>query len=170
MRHSSLFSLVLLLFLPLAVQAESVAQSPAPAKRSIAIEDIYRMQDVTEVQTSPDGKWIAYTATEADREADEFVSSIWMVNWEGTQNVRLTHGKESASSPRWSPNGKYLAFLSASGDEGNTQLWLLDRRGGEAFALTDVKDALSGYRWSPDSRRMVLVMTPAAAPAGAGAQ
>lgn len=156
MRHSSLFALALSLFLPLAAQAES------PARRSIAIEDIYRMHDVNDVQTSPDGKWIAYTVTSASRETDDFVSSIWMVNWEGTQNVRLTRGKDSASSPRWSPDGRYLAFLSAAGDDEKTQVWLLDRRGGEPFALTDVKDELSDYRWSPDSRRMVLVMTPGA--------
>ena len=157
MRRSSLFVLALSLFLPQAVLAES------PPRRSIAIEDIYRMQDVSEVQTSPDGKWIAYTVTAASREDDEFVSSIWMVDWEGTQNVRLTHGKDSATSPQWSPDGRYLAFLSAPGDEGKTQIWLLDRRGGEAFALTDVQGELSGFRWAPDSRRMVLVMTPGAA-------
>ncbi|MDP5070240.1 MAG: S9 family peptidase [Congregibacter sp.] len=157
MRYPSLFKLAMLLLLPLLVQAESAERRP------IAIEDIYRIQEVTEVQTSPDGRWIAYTATAASRETDEFVSAISMVNWEGTENVRLTHGKESAYSPRWSPDGKYLAFLSASGAEGLTQLWLLDRRGGSARALTDVRGSLSEYRWSPDSRRMVLVMTPGAA-------
>ena len=157
MRHSSLFSLAFLLCLPLMLHAESTARRP------IAIEDMYRMRDVSEVQTSPDGKWIAYTLTAADREADEFISSIWMVNWEGTQDVRLTHGKDSASSPQWSPDGKYLAFLLAPANEGETQVWLLDRRGGDAFALTDVKQDLSAYRWSPDSRKLVLVMDPAEA-------
>ena len=140
MRHSLLFPLAFLLCLPLLLHAQS------PAKRAIAIEDIYRMQDVTEVHTSPDGEWIAYTVTAADRKTDEFISSVWMVNWKGTQNVRLTHGRNPAYSPQWSPDGKYLAFLSSLGDEGKTQVWLQDRLGGDAFALTDTNDDLSDYR------------------------
>jgi dipeptidyl aminopeptidase/acylaminoacyl peptidase len=158
MRCPAAFCLALLLLLPLTIQAETAAGRP------IAVEDIYRMLDVSEVQTSPDGNWIAYTTTAADRGRDEFVRSVWMVNWEGTQNLRLTHGRD-AYSPQWSPDGRYLAFLAAAGDDDIPQLWLLDRRGGEAFALTDVQGTLSGYRWSPDGRRVVLVMTPGAAAA-----
>ena len=132
----------------------------AQARRTIAIDDIYRMQQVGNPQVSPDGKWIAYTVTSVDREADKRRTAIWMVNWEGTQNFRLTHGAESASSPRWSPDGKYLSFLSARPGDGKTQVWLLDRRGGEAWALTDVKEEIGGYAWSPDGKRLVLEISP----------
>jgi dipeptidyl aminopeptidase/acylaminoacyl peptidase len=144
-------ALSLLISLPLFAQA--------PPKRPLSIDDVYRMQEVGNAQTSPDGKWIAYTVTSIDREADKRQSSVWMVNWEGTQDVRLTYGPESSSSPRWSPDGRYLAFVSSRPPDGKSQVWLLDRRGGEARQLTKVKASLSGYAWSPDGKKLVLEMS-----------
>jgi dipeptidyl aminopeptidase/acylaminoacyl peptidase len=130
----------------------------APAKRPLTADDVYRIKEVGDPQVSPDGKWIAYTVTSMDREADKLRSAIWMVNWEGTQDLQVTNGEDSDSSPRWSPDGRYLAFLSARPAEGRAQVWLLDRRGGEASQLTDVKGEIRSYEWSPDSKRLVLVM------------
>lgn len=152
----SLFPVVAaLLFLissPIFVQA-----SP---KRLLSVDDIYRMDEVGNPQISPDGKWIAYTSTFIDREADKRVSSVWMVNWEGTQDVRLTYGPESSSSPRWSPDGRYLAFVSSRPPDNKSQIWVLDRRGGEARQLTKFKESLSGYSWSPDGKKLLLEMSP----------
>lgn len=129
-----------------------------PAKRLLTADDVYRVQEVSDPQVSPDGKWIAYTVTSVDREADKRRSAIWMVNWEGTQDLRLSYGPDSDTSPRWSPDGKYLAFLSARPAEVKAQIWLLDRRGGEARQLTNVKGEINSYKWSPDGKRLVLVM------------
>ena len=63
-------------------------------------------------------------------------------------------------TPRWSPDGKYLSFLSDRSSEGKTQVWLLDRRGGDAFALTNVREEISSYCWSPDGKKLVLEMSP----------
>ena len=155
MRISSLFSPLLSLCLVSSLSAQT------PAKRSISIEDMYRMQEVAAPQTSPDGKWVAYTVTSIDREADKRFTSIWIVSWDGIQDLRMTYGPQSAHAPRWSPDGKYLSFLAERSGDGKTQVWLLDRRGGDAFALTDVKGEISSYRWSPDGKRLVLEMSPA---------
>ena len=149
--------IVVTVVLSLASAASLFAQ--VQTKRPIGIDDIYRMQQVGNPQVSPDGKWIAYTVTSVDRTADKRLTAVWMVNWEGTQNLRLTHGTESASSPRWSPDGKYLSFLAAKAGNDKSQIWLLDRRGGEAWPLTDVKEDIGGYAWSPDGKRLVVEMS-----------
>jgi dipeptidyl aminopeptidase/acylaminoacyl peptidase len=121
------------------------------------MDDFDRFQVVEDPHSSPDGQWVAYTVTSTDREADKRRSAVWMVNWDGTQPIRLTFGPGSDNTPRWSPDGKHLAFLSARPADGNTQVWLLDRRGGEARQLTAAKDEITGYEWSPDSKKLVLV-------------
>jgi dipeptidyl aminopeptidase/acylaminoacyl peptidase len=146
---------LLFLFLPLSSQAE---------KRNLTIDDFNRFQSVSGPQCSPDGQWIAYTVSYSDLKADERRSAIWMVSLDGAQNVRLTYTAGSDSNPRWSPDGKYLAFLSArtadakSQAEPKSQVWIIDKRGGEARQLTDVKQQIEDYDWSPDSKKLVLVM------------
>ena len=132
--------------------------SQVSAKRPLKAEDLYRTKQVRDPQVSPDGKLVAYTVTSIDREADKRVTAVWMVNWEGTQDIQLTYGEKSAGTPRWSPDGKYLAFLSARAAEDKSQIWVLDRRGGEARQLTDVKGEIDSYEWSPDRKRIVLAM------------
>lgn len=136
------------------------AVAQAQSKRPIALDDIYRTQDLANPQISPDGKWIAYTVTTIDREADKRRTAIWMVNWEGTRSVQLTNAADGGSSPRWSPDGNYLAFLSARPATAKRQIWLLDRLGGEARQLTDVKGEINSYAWSPDAGRIVIEMSP----------
>jgi dipeptidyl aminopeptidase/acylaminoacyl peptidase len=129
------------------------------SQRLLTLDDMHRFHDVREVQISPDGKWVAYTVTSVDVKEDKSDTDVWMVSWDGTQQMRLTSSPENENAPRWSPDGRYLAFLSGRpGKAKGTQVWLLDRLGGEAQQLTDVKGRLSGYEWSPDSKRMLLVM------------
>jgi dipeptidyl aminopeptidase/acylaminoacyl peptidase len=141
-------TLILLCSLTLAAQTN---------KRPLSADDIYRMQQVDEPQVSPDGQWVAYTVTTIDRSADKRVTSIWMVSWDGARDVQVTRGA-SSSSPRWSPDGKYLSFLSARPEESKTEVWVLDRNGGEARQLTNVKSDVDDYVWSPDSKRLILVV------------
>jgi dipeptidyl aminopeptidase/acylaminoacyl peptidase len=129
-------------------------------KRTLSADDIYRMQEVGEPRVSPDGKFIAYTVTTNDHESDKRCTALWMVSWDGTQDVQLTHGTDSADSPRWSPDGKYLAFTMARPEDSKDQVWLLDRRGGEARPLTHLTGVLDSYEWSPDSKRLAIVMSP----------
>ena len=131
----------------------------SPARRPIKIEDMHAFHDVRDVQISPDGKWVAYTVNSVDVAADKSDTDVWMASWDGKQQVRLTSSPESENAPRWSPDGRYLSFLSGRpGKARGSQVWLLDRTGGEAQQFTDVKGRLSSYDWSPDSKRLLLVM------------
>jgi len=126
--------------------------------RPVELDDMYRIQVVSDARISPDGEWVAYTVTTPDREQDEEVSDLWMSNWEGDVSLQLTRTPQSEHHPRFSPNGRQLAFLSDRGnpDEGD-QVWLFDMRGGEARQVTTVAEGVFGFAWAPDGKRMVLV-------------
>jgi dipeptidyl aminopeptidase/acylaminoacyl peptidase len=131
------------------------------ARHAIQLDDIFRMEDVREPQVSPDGKWIVYTVGTVDKENDKRPSNLWMVSWDGTQDIQLTYSPESESTPRWSPDGRWLSFVSSRpGKAKGSQIWLMDRRGGEPRQFTAFKENehILGYEWSPDSKRMVVAM------------
>jgi dipeptidyl aminopeptidase/acylaminoacyl peptidase len=157
-RHAFFFLLTLALgFVKPAVSAEQ------PAKRPVKIDDFARLKSVSDPQLSPDGKWVAYTVGTIDLEKDKRDTDLWMVGWDGGDEIRLTSSPEGESRPRWSPDNRFLAFLASRGDEDQkkkgSQVWLLDRRGGEAQRLTDIKGGISDYAWSPDGKRLVLVVS-----------
>lgn len=144
------------------------AQTAAP--HPITLSDLYRFQNVGSPVVSPDGKWVAYTVHKTDLKADKGATDLWMVSWDGSQDIRLTWGFQSvddpnglgsAGDPEWSPDGKYLSFMAGRpGPAKGEQVWIMDRRGGEAHQLTDVKGHIRGYAWSPDSTRLVLAIVP----------
>src|SRR5688572_11752265 len=130
------------------------------SKRLIKIEDMHGFHDVRDLQISPDGKWVAYTLSTVDTAADKSDTDVWTASWDGAQQMRMTSSPEAENAPRWSPDGRYLAFLSGrpGGKARGTQIWLLERSGGEAQQLTDVKGRLSAYDWSPDSKQILLTL------------
>jgi dipeptidyl aminopeptidase/acylaminoacyl peptidase len=144
------------------------ASSVAAPRRVLESADFGRMLDVDNLACSRDGRWILYTVEGANRDADERRSALWMVNWEGTEHVRLSAPTDSASDGKFSPDGRRVAFLSERGADGKTQIYVLDRRGGEAEALTAVTGDIGDYDWSPDGTRLVMSMAPGDATAAGG--
>lgn len=130
-------------------------------------EDIHRIKTVGDIAVSADGEWIAYSVGTTNVEKDQYSSDLFMVNWDGSTRIQMTHSEDSGEGhPRFSPDGKYLAFVAARSDgnseddddpKGKSQVWLLNRSGGEAARLTEMPGGVSGFEWSPDSSRLVLV-------------
>jgi len=137
--------------------ADAVAASKQTKPQLVTPDDYFRLGDVGEPRISPDGRWIAYTVTTQDLEADESSSRIWMVPAAGGDPIPLSAEDQDSSSPRWSPDGKYLGFLS-SRNKGKTQVWTLFREGGEAVARTDTAQDVNAFEWSPDGKKLLLVM------------
>ena len=125
------------------------------AKRPLGIDDLFALRRVGSPQISPEGDWVAYTVTTTDLEDDRIETRVWMAPISGGDPIPMTVAGTSADNPRWSPDGKYLAFTAArNGDK--SQVWVLDRRGGEGRQLTDLKQGVGGYEWSPGGDRLVL--------------
>jgi dipeptidyl aminopeptidase/acylaminoacyl peptidase len=128
------------------------------AQRPVEAKDLLRLREVSDPQLSPDGAWVAYTVSTADTVADQRDDDIWMSSWDGKRGVRITWTAEKEHTPRWSPDGRYLAFLSSRDDPREVdQVWALNRAGGEAERLTDMPGGVSDYAWSPDGKRLALI-------------
>ncbi len=160
-------SLKLLLTVALIFLASTLAfAADAPARRAITLDDLARLVRVGAPVLSPDGEWVLYTVSQVDVKEDKSITHLWMVKWDGSVRLQLTFGKESASLPRFSPDGRYISFLSSRpGPAKGAQVWVMDRRGGEAEQLTAITDQdIEGYEWSPDAKRLLLTLHPKAEP------
>jgi dipeptidyl aminopeptidase/acylaminoacyl peptidase len=137
------------------------AQAP-PAKRSINLDDLAKIGRVSNPVISPDGAWFLYSVSRMDTKEDKNHSDLWMEHWDGSSNMQLTFGKEGASHPEFSPDGKYISFLSSRpGKAKGTQIWVLNRLGGEPEQFTEITgQEIGDYTWSPDSKRLLLSMQP----------
>lgn len=136
----------------------AVAASGQDTVKSITADQLLTLKGVSDLQISPHERWIAYTVSSADTAKDKTFSQIWMVPADGGDPVPMTSRESSASRPRWSPDGKYLSFLAAKGENAKAQVWNLNRLGGEAIQVTRIKQGVSAYDWSPDGTRMLLVL------------
>jgi dipeptidyl aminopeptidase/acylaminoacyl peptidase len=151
-------STILAAALTLIAAASPLTATPARGqKRLLSLDDLAELRDVGDPQISPDGEWVAYTVRETDVQRDRYSTDLWMVRWDGTETVRLTHTSASERQPRWSPDGRSLAFLAARGAGERVQVWIMARAGGEARQLTHLPGGVSDFAWAPDSARMALV-------------
>src|SRR5947209_8155740 len=123
-----------------------------PEKRVLEPADLYHLRLTSDPQISPDGKRVAFVLTHADEEKDEYISNIYLVE-DGSMRQFTSGNKDFA--PRWSPDGRYLAFLS--GRKGKAQVHVMPAQGGESLAFTDRKRGAGVPFWSPDSGAIAFI-------------
>ena len=136
-----MIKLLLLSLFVVAISAES-----ASGKRPITFEDLMKLQRLSDPEVSPDGRSVVYVNTVVDLDANKKTGHIWIAPTAGGAPRQLTYGDGSDSRPRWSPDGKELAFISSRG--GKSQVWILPLEGGEARQLTRISTEADGVTWA----------------------
>jgi dipeptidyl aminopeptidase/acylaminoacyl peptidase len=145
------------LILPLALVGSRAAASDKV--RVPTIDDLLTIKSVGSVKISPDGKWVAYTVSQADFKVDAFISHIWIADPATGRKYQLTRGEKSAGNMAWSPDSQWLAFTSnRSGDK--NQIFAIPPDGGEAVQLTKVETGVNNFEWSPDGKSIAFTASP----------
>lgn len=125
-------------------------------KRPITIDDLYRIAHAEDVQVSPDGQWVAFVKVTVDRMGNGYHRNIWLAPTDGGEPFQLTRGNKDMQ-PRFSPDGKTLAFVSSRADRPQIYLLPLTGIGGEARALTDAIFGATSPAWSPDGAHIAYL-------------
>lgn len=130
-----------------------------PAPNLITAEDLYQFELITDARIAPNGRTTLCTIQRIDRKTEKKHSNLWLADTQTGQLRQFTYGDWSDSSPRWSPDGRTIAFLSNRADEKQSQIYLIPLGGGEARALTSLKDMTIGsLEWSPDGKQFLCAI------------
>jgi len=140
--HTRLFSF-LFCFLLLAIPSHA-------AKRAFTIEDLYHVRGIDDLHVSSDGKTVLFTLQTSDLAKAKRIGHIWLMDTDGKNARQFTFGEKGESSPIFSPDAKWVAFISSR--EGNANLYVISTSGGEARQLTNISTGVSDPLWSPDGK------------------
>ena len=146
-----------LLFGAILCSSASFSQTATPKPHKLTPNAVYDISNLSSPLISPEGDWILYSVSKADAQKDKNVSQLYMINKNGTETVSLTEQTKGVGSYQWSPEGKYISFLTAGKEEKEgSQLFLLDRRGGEPIQLTHIKGEIAAYQWFKDGSKILF--------------
>ncbi|PIC79865.1 peptidase [Sporosarcina sp. P18a] len=121
-------------------------------KRVVTIEDLFETKSVTNPVLAPNDQEAVFTVTELNKKDNAYHSAIHHIDLQTGDVTRWTYGKHQVSAPKWSPDGKKLAFLSNRSE--TNQLYIMQKTGGEAYALTDCKKGIDSFEWSPCGKKI----------------
>jgi dipeptidyl aminopeptidase/acylaminoacyl peptidase len=141
------FCVILALILPVLVLSVE--------KRPMTVDDLFRLKRVYDASISADGSLVAFVVSSVDLEKNRSTSNIYLTKSRGGSLIRLTTSEKRDHSPRFSPDGKLIAFLSNRDEK--TQVWLINPRGGEADKLTDEEAGVRSFVWSPDGKKIACI-------------
>jgi len=121
--------------------------------------DVYKMEAVSRPKISPEGSWILYSQSKIDAAKDRSVSKLYMMSSDGKETITLTEQTMGVGNYQWSPDGKYISYLTKGKDEDKgSQVFLMDRRGGEGVQLTNIKGEINDYVWFNSGKKMIVVV------------
>jgi dipeptidyl aminopeptidase/acylaminoacyl peptidase len=152
---------------PAAVARQSTDLLDVAPPGAPTINQSLEMRSVSAPRISPDGRWVVYEVTRTNWDTNAFERELWLADTQSSQKIRLTSSKGSSYSAEWSPDGKWIAFLSdrppvlAGAKENKAQLYIISAAGGEARELTKVEDGVNSFSWSPDGRTIAFSSTDA---------
>ena len=126
----------------------------AAQKRAITFEDYIALKAVSDPQLSPDGKWVAYTVSTPSLQDNRNVSRVWVAEVATGKTRQVTNGPGSDRQPRWSPDGKTLAFISTR--EGGAQVWVMPIAGGDARKVSSLADGAGDPLWLPGGSGLLV--------------
>src|SRR5437879_2372518 len=141
--------------LAVAISLLALASFVIAQERRFTIDDLLKVRRVSDPQVSPKGDLVAFTITDVDRVANKGTTQIYVVPLSGGETRQLTNDEHSSASPRWSPDGEKLAFVSAR--DGEDQIWTIDVSSGALKKITSISTGAGDPVWSPDGNWIAFV-------------